>query len=131
MTEVRALHTPTPDDLAKQRTMMAADRTLMAWMRTTLSMISFGFTIYKFMQYLYESQKGPVVIMPRGIRNLGLALITLGVVSLALACLQYWHDIKRLTPERSAFSLSLGIAGFIAIIGILALLNVAFRLGPF
>ena len=27
----------------------------MAWIRTSLSMISFGFTIYKFFQYLRES----------------------------------------------------------------------------
>ena len=36
---------------------MAADRTLMAWIRTTLSMISFGFTIYKFLQAMFESGK--------------------------------------------------------------------------
>jgi putative membrane protein len=29
------------------RTMMAADRTLMAWIRTSLAMFSFGYTIYK------------------------------------------------------------------------------------
>jgi putative membrane protein len=34
-------------DLAVDRTVMAAGRTLMAWVRTALSMISFGFTIYK------------------------------------------------------------------------------------
>ena len=36
------------DDMARMRTLMAADRTLMAWVRTALSMISFGFTIFKF-----------------------------------------------------------------------------------
>jgi len=29
---------------------MAADRSLMAWVRTGLSMISFGFTVYKLLQ---------------------------------------------------------------------------------
>ena len=38
-------------DLAYQRTIIAAERTLMAWIRTALSMIGFGFTIYKFFQY--------------------------------------------------------------------------------
>lgn len=32
-------------ELAKYRTRQAADRTLMAWMRTSLSLISFGFGI--------------------------------------------------------------------------------------
>ncbi|MEI9889510.1 MAG: DUF202 domain-containing protein [Caulobacteraceae bacterium] len=34
-----------PADLGELRTIMAADRTLMAWIRTALSMLSFGFTI--------------------------------------------------------------------------------------
>ena len=37
------------DVLATERTRMAADRTLMGWIRTALSMIGFGFTIYKFL----------------------------------------------------------------------------------
>src|ERR1700679_1367281 len=41
-------------DLAMQRTSMAAERSLMAWVRTSLSMIGFGFSIYKFFQYLPE-----------------------------------------------------------------------------
>jgi hypothetical protein len=34
------------DILALDRTRMASERTLMAWVRTALSMISFGFTIW-------------------------------------------------------------------------------------
>ena len=34
-------------DLGFQRTAMAHERTLMAWIRTAVSLISFGFTIYK------------------------------------------------------------------------------------
>ena len=39
-----------PVDLGETRTIMAADRTLMAWIRTALSMLSFSFTIYKFLE---------------------------------------------------------------------------------
>ena len=42
-------------DLATTRTLMAADRTLMAWIRTSLSLLSFGFTIYKILQGFAES----------------------------------------------------------------------------
>ena len=52
----------TPDDLAEkpaprldegtrlayERTVLAHERTLMAWLRTAVSLITFGFTIYKF-----------------------------------------------------------------------------------
>jgi uncharacterized membrane protein YidH (DUF202 family) len=37
-------------DLAFERTMLAYERTLMAWVRTAISLISFGFTLYKFLR---------------------------------------------------------------------------------
>ena len=121
----------TSDDLARQRTLMAADRTLMAWIRTTLSMISFGFTIYKFLEAVNQTREGTVRM--NGPRNLGLTLISLGVVSLAIACLQYRHTAQQLNvgPVKRRFNLSLGVAGFVALVGIVALMNVAFRIGPF
>jgi uncharacterized membrane protein YidH (DUF202 family) len=47
--------------LAVSRTMLAHDRTLMAWVRTATSMISFGFTIYKFFQFLEDQKSLPDV----------------------------------------------------------------------
>ena len=38
--------------LAVERTRLANERTLMAWIRTATSLIAFGFTIFKFFQYL-------------------------------------------------------------------------------
>ena len=48
------------DILAIDRTRMAAERSLMAWVRTALSVITFGFTFYKFMQFLHEQSKEPL-----------------------------------------------------------------------
>jgi putative membrane protein len=117
-------------DWALDRTLMAADRTLMAWVRTALSMISFGFTIYKFLQTMRTDVSGVPV---EGPRRLGLALISLGLVSLVLACLQYIAHLRRLGhPGGHAFRhLSLWVAGAVGLIGILALLNLAFKVGPF
>ncbi len=47
-----AAHIPGSTELALDRTYLAHDRTLMAWVRTATSLISFGFTIYKFFQYM-------------------------------------------------------------------------------
>ncbi len=57
-TELAIQRTDLADDrtrLAVTRTVAALDRTLMAWIRTATSLISFGFTIYKFFQALRES----------------------------------------------------------------------------
>ncbi|MGB0122630.1 MAG: DUF202 domain-containing protein, partial [Silvibacterium sp.] len=58
-------------DLAMRRSIMASERTLMAWIRTALSMIGFGFTIYKFFQYLPEDIAAGKVARPQTPRNLG------------------------------------------------------------
>jgi putative membrane protein len=103
-------------ELAVTRTVMAADRTLMAWTRTSLAMISFGFTVYKFMQYL----------------NFGIAMIAAGILFLLLACLHYWHLTRKVNPgQKWHFSLALVVASFVVALGFLALINAAFRIGPF
>jgi putative membrane protein len=56
-------------DLGVMRTMMAADRTLMAWIRTSLSMLTFGYTIYKVLQEIREI--GKIVIRDTAPRNAG------------------------------------------------------------
>jgi len=65
-------------DLAAQRTLMAADRTLMAWVRTALSMISFGFTIYKVLEGFVQS--GTPLPHANSPRNLGMFLIGMGTI---------------------------------------------------
>src|SRR5581483_2367687 len=39
--------------LAFERTYLAHERTLMAWIRTAASLITFGFTLFKYFQYLH------------------------------------------------------------------------------
>ena len=118
-------------DLALRRTIMAADRTLMAWVRTAISMIGFGFTIYKFLQYLAEENPARTVPI-QGPRNLGLTFIGLGIGSLAIAVVQNWHARAQLSEAgRRPFSLSLAVAAVVALIGVLAFMNVLLRIGPF
>ncbi|MBN1510087.1 MAG: DUF202 domain-containing protein [Sedimentisphaerales bacterium] len=123
---------PTADELAMQRTLMASERTFMAWTRTSLSLISFGFTIYKFLQYARENNpNGPAI---QGPRNLGTVLVGMGVLFLILSAIQHWQHMKRasspiLTPR--TWSLSMFLALLLAVLGILAMINMIFRVGPF
>ncbi|MET0543687.1 MAG: DUF202 domain-containing protein [Variovorax sp.] len=83
-------------DLAVERTAMAADRSLMAWVRTGLSMISFGFTIYKVLE-AFREQGGTVALhRVNAPRDMGLFLTGLGTISIVLGTLEYWFRMRRL-----------------------------------
>jgi len=86
-------------DLAVARTLMAADRSLMAWIRTALSMISFGFTIYKLLESFQE--KGVTLRTFNSPRNMGLFLTGLGTASIIMGTIEYWQrrkDLGRAEP---------------------------------
>src|SRR5262245_33502155 len=81
-------------NLALERTFMAADRTLMAWVRTAISMIGFGFTLYKSLEYLYQQNARAISL--NGPRNMGLTFIALALFSLLIASIQYGRYIRRI-----------------------------------
>ena len=114
--------------LAVDRTRLAHDRTLMAWVRTATSLISFGFTIYKFFQYLREKTPG---LSERlfGPREFALVMIGIGLMALVLATVQHRRDVVQLRHWYPAvpYSLATILAGFLSILGIVAFLAVIFR----
>ena len=119
-------------ELAFERTRIASDRTLMAWIRTSLSMITFGFTIYKFLEAFREAEHFTGG-RPNAPRNLGLALIGVGTGALIVATIQHYQSLKQLQGDgrQSLWSLTIIVAIFIALIGILAFIGVWLRAGPF
>jgi inner membrane protein YidH len=119
-------------ELAVERTQIAADRTLMAWIRTALSMITFGFTIYKFLEALGQAEH-LVWARPNAPRNLGMALITVGTAALIVATVQHYQSSRRRRPDgaKSPWSLVIVVAIFVSLIGLLAFVGVLLRTGPF
>jgi putative membrane protein len=120
----------TSTKLAIERTRLAHERTLMAWVRTATSLISFGFTVYKFFQYLRESQGAPTT-GAIGPREFGGLMIAIGITSLILATIGHRRSMRALRDEYGAlipYSLSTVVAGLIGILGVLLLIAVVFRM---
>jgi putative membrane protein len=70
------------------RTRMALERTMMAWVRTSVALIGFGFTIVQFLERFHSMERGTATL-PEAPRYLGLALIGAGVVVLIVSIIQY------------------------------------------
>jgi putative membrane protein len=127
MTAEQPLDTSTR--LAVERTRLANERTLMAWIRTSTSLIAFGFTIFKFFQYLATQEHRHTVVSPWVV---GMTMIVIGLTGLALAWVQHRQQMKALKAEAGPmpYSISGIMAGFIAVLGVIALVVVALRLQP-
>jgi putative membrane protein len=120
---------PDAQHLALDRTLLAHERTLLAWIRTATSLITFGFTLYKFFQYLREQGHLRAAEHPLGARTVGLIMIGIGVFVLVAAAWQHRLQLKQLAPpgEKPPFSLALVVATLIAALGVLAFVAAVFR----
>jgi putative membrane protein len=75
---------------AWMNTQMALQRTLMAASRTAIALIGFGFTVAQFFEKLIDKAPADLRhLRPETPRNLGLALIGAGVISLTVFTVQY------------------------------------------
>ncbi len=70
------------------RTRLSLERTLMSWVRTSVALIGFGFTIVQFFEHLHSEVVAPA-LRPQAPRYLGLALIAAGVLALLISTWQY------------------------------------------
>jgi putative membrane protein len=125
-----------------QRTRMSADRTLMSVIRTALSLIGFGFTIAQVFQKLREQD---IITKAAAPRNFGLALVGLGIVMLVLGIayhVQFMLGLRHLRESmrseglihgESVFPVSLTLitALILLVIGVGAIVSMAFHVGPF
>jgi putative membrane protein len=120
------------EDLALDRTQMASERTLQAWVRTALSMIAFGFTLYKFLQVMQQQSNVPV-LLPNAPRNVGLALVGIGTFAVSVACVQHWKYMKRLHPEKPyrPWDLSSMVAILIGLLGLWIFVSIVWTSGLF
>ena len=116
------------NQLAVDRTRLAHERTLMAWVRTATSLISFGFTIYKFFQYLQEKNSSDADRV-FGPREFALIMIGIGLLALLFATVQHRRDMVTLRAHYPGvpYSLTTVLAGLLSILGVVAFVSVVFR----
>ena len=117
----------TNTDLAFERTMLAHERTLMAWVRTAVSLISFGFTLYKFFQEWRKTEQ-PVqsIFTPRIV---GMIMILFGLLGLLFAEIQHRTAVRRLKRDypKVQKSISSVLAILILMFGLALFLAALFR----
>ena len=112
--------------MAGFRTGLALDRTTLAWIRTTLTMGTFGFGTIGFFRTLREKNPTPETVREhQGAIVFGIGLVCLGCVSTVAAGLSHWFTLRRLrrgeTPVVSQWPLSITVAMFLAVIGLISL----------
>ena len=110
-----------------ERTRIAYESLMMSWIRTATSLITFGFSIYKFFQI--EGQGGAFATRPIGAREFALALVSIGLGALALATIEYRQNMRILKAQYAEPPRSLAgpVAASISVLGVVALAAVIFR----
>ncbi|MGB5633736.1 MAG: DUF202 domain-containing protein [Waterburya sp.] len=117
-------------DLAKFRSRAAADRTLMAWMRTSLSLIGFGFGIPTVVKTIEKTRVGHNIDPEQLSIILGLAFITVGSFGMFAALRAHYYLLKQIaagtyTYDQRTFNatsiaaLALLLIGLVSFVGVL------------
>lgn len=113
--------------LAFDRTRVAYERTMLAWVRTATSLITFGFSVYKFFQLQHVGGEHANYLV--GPREFSLLLVSLGLASLLLAAVEHRLNMQGLRAQYADVPRSLAgvVAGLIAVLGIGALIVMILR----
>ena len=114
--------------LAIDRTRLAYERTMMAWIRTAASLITFGFTIYKFFQLeIKASAPNPNHLI--GPRGFGLIMISIGLFSLLMAGVQHHYSLRAMKEMYGSIPRSVAgpVGVLVAFMGVVALVGVIMR----
>ena len=122
---------PSTIELSTIQATLALDRTLLAWVRTSLTLIGFGFTLARFVYDLIEKGelKGVRSAYPR---EIGIALMVLGISTLIGGAFEYIRFGKRLQngPKTSLWSVSLAVTIVLVLLTVFLMVGLLLELKP-
>jgi putative membrane protein len=99
----------------------------MSWIRTSVSLYTFGFAITQFFYYMARQQDSAQ--LSTGPRLLGLALVATGILAILLGTFEHFVRIRSLResglPTNVQFYLPLGSAVAFLLIGIAVLVAIS------
>jgi len=113
------------DELAKERNRAAAERTLMAWIRTSLSLISFGFGLDKIIAAIRSNASSAPVHAQLSVRLVAVAFVLTGILAMVAAMQQHRRVLLRLRRQDYTYheepSIALATAVLLTLIGLMTL----------
>ncbi|MCX5932206.1 MAG: DUF202 domain-containing protein [Cyanobacteria bacterium] len=112
------------NELAKERNREAAERTMMAWIRTCLSLISFGFGLDKVIGAINRSRFDGSAHASLSVRLVAIGFVLIGILSMAAATRQHLRTLKLIRRDDFVYidqrSITVFTAIALTIIGIVA-----------
>ena len=116
--------------IRNKRVRIATERLQIAWLRTAITLMAFGFTIYKVLESLIEEGKRKPLFGYFDGRDIGLLMLAIGFLGLAQAIWQHHRSIAALKKINVKMppSLSLRQSYIILIFILFLLIAVLFRL---
>ncbi|MCP9859785.1 MULTISPECIES: YidH family protein [unclassified Cyanobium] len=112
------------NELAKERNRAAAERTMMAWIRTCLSLISFGFGLDKIIGAINSSRFDRSAHAGLSVRLISMGFVLVGIVAMAAATRQHLRTLKLIRRDDFLYadqrSISIFTAVALTVIGIFA-----------
>jgi putative membrane protein len=138
MTDTRGTSAPPLADRTAEQTekaifhtRLALDRTTLAWIRTALTLASFGLGMVGFFRSLRGQSPTPEAVrLHQAAIQFGTVLVLLGTGAMAAAALSHWFTLRRLragqAPQITRWPLSIVLALLVAILflsGLWALLT--------